>query len=86
MLKPYSNKEIMMLLGERAKTYRQNLSMSQEQLAGESGISLSTIQKFESGKANISLNNLLTILRRLGQIENVDQLLLEQPKNPYSKL
>lgn len=83
LLKSYSNKELQTLIGERAKTYRKNLSLSQEELAANSGISLSTVQKFETGKANISLNNLLTILRHLGLIENIDQLIPEQPENPY---
>ena len=83
MLKSYSNKELKTLIGERIRIYRKNLSLSQEELANDSGISLSTIQKFESGKANLGLDNLLTILRRLGLIENIDQLLPEQPENPY---
>lgn len=83
MLKPCPNKEIMILLGERARTYRKNLSLSQEELAVNAGISLSTVQKFETGKANTSLNNLLTILRHLGLIENINLLIPEQPENPY---
>ena len=60
-----------------------HLSLSQEELAANSRISLSTVQKLDTGKENISLNNLLTILRLLGLIENIDQLIPEQPENPY---
>ena len=50
-----------------------------------SGVSLPTIQKMESGSAgNINLSNLLKIMRFLGILENVNQLVPEQPQSPYA--
>lgn len=83
MLRQYSNKELVALLGERARIYRQNLSLSQEDLAYNAGVSLSTLQKFETGKANISLMNFLSIIRHLGRIESLDLIFPDLPRNPY---
>lgn len=83
MLKQFSNSELAVLIGERITIYRKNLSLSQADLAKQAGLSLSTMQKLESGKANISLSNLLSVLRYLGLLENLNLLLPEQPLNPY---
>lgn len=83
MIRQYSNKEILQIIGENARRYRRELNLSQLELAASTGLSTSTIQLFESGKINISLSNLLTIMRSLGQIENITALFPEQPENPY---
>jgi len=83
MLKQYTDKEILEIIGERIGTLRRRLGMSQEKIAISTGLSLSTIQRFESGKANISLTNFIEILRQTGQIENIDNLLPDQPESPY---
>lgn len=83
MVKQYTDKEILEIIGERTGTLRRRLGMSQEKFATSTGLSLSTIQRFESGKANISLTNFIEILRQTGQIEHIDDLLPEQPESPY---
>lgn len=83
MLKQYTNKEILEIIGERTRINRKNIGSSQEELAKASGLSLSTIQRFESGMANISILNFIEILRRTGQLENIDKLIPEQPESPY---
>lgn len=83
MIRQYSNKEILKIIGENAKRYRKEARLSQEKLAASTGLSTASIQKFESGEANISLTNLLSIMRALGQIENAAMLFPEQPENPY---
>lgn len=85
MIRKYSNKEILEMIGERSRIYRKNMGISQRQLSESTGLSLSTVQKYEAGKANISLDSLLTILRALGQIESIDRLLPEQPLSPYTE-
>ena len=85
MIRHYNNKEILQLLGENERRYRKALKLTQEELAMNTGLSLSTIQKFESGDANISLQNFLNIMRATGQIENIIQLFPQQPENPYLK-
>ena len=83
MIRQYSNKEIQEIIGERARKYRKNTGMSQKELSKATGLSLSSIQKFESGKANVNLDNFLNILRALGQIESIDLLFPDQPLSPY---
>lgn len=84
MIKECSNTEIVSLIGKRLRQYRLNLAVTQKEMAQSTGISLPTIQKLESGRAsNITLFNLLIIMRYLGIIENVDSLVPEQPESPY---
>ena len=83
LLKQLSDSEISEYLGERIKTYRKEAKISQKRLANDTGLSTSTIQKFETGKMNISVLNLFAIMRTLGLIENVSLLFPEQPHNPY---
>lgn len=86
MLKELSNSEITNMLGERLQQYRLILNITQKELSEKSMVSLPTIQKLESGKAkNITFNNLMSILRQLGLIENIDKLVPEQPESPYQK-
>lgn len=80
-----SNTEIIREIAGRIKQYRLNLRMTQAQLAKKTGISLPTIQKFESGaSSNITFVNLLSILRYTGLIDNVWLLVPEQPESPYA--
>lgn len=86
MLKELSNSEIISLLGQRFKRYRLNLRYTQKELADRTGISVPTIQKFEAGNANnITAGNLMTLLRSVGLIENIDVLIPEQPESPYAR-
>lgn len=85
MIKEMSNTEIIREIAGRIKQYRLNLRMTQAQLAKKTGISLPTIQKFESGaSSNITFVNLLSILRYTGLIDNVWLLVPEQPESPYA--
>ncbi|MBR1501704.1 MAG: helix-turn-helix transcriptional regulator [Bacteroidales bacterium] len=85
MIKELSNIEIIRLIGIRLRQYRLNLNVTQREMSNLSGVSLPTIQKMESGSAgNINLSNLLKIMRFLGILENVNQLVPEQPQSPYA--
>ncbi len=45
---------------------------------------LTTIHKFENGTAgNISLSTFIVLLKVVGQINTIDNLLLELPESPY---
>ena len=78
-----SNAEIVLLLGERFRQYRLQCRLTQEEVSVQTGISVFTIRKFETGKAvNLSLQTLLALLRVVGQIEEVDKLLPPLPPNP----
>ena len=83
-LKRYSDVQILQLLGLRFKDYRLVLNLSQEELAKAAGVSVSTLHKFETGTAtNMNVTNLMALLRQVGLLERIDDLIPEQPANPY---
>lgn len=85
MLRELSNTEIISLMGQRLRQYRLNLSITQKEMAINTGVSLPTIQKLEAGSAtNVTLSTVLTLMRYLGIIENADQLIPLQPESPYA--
>ncbi len=82
-----SEPDIIKILGERFRDYRLNCQLTQKDLADKTGISIKTISNFESGKANnITMINFLTMLRTIGQLDNIDCILPEIPLSPYVKL
>ena len=53
-------------------------------LLEQSGIGLTTIHKFENGTAgNISLSTFIVLLKVVGQINAIDNVLPELPEPPY---
>lgn len=85
MLRELSNTEIISLMGQRLRQYRLNLSITQKELSQETGVSLPTIQKLESGNAaNVTLATVLTLMRYLGIIENAEFMIPLQPESPYA--
>ena len=58
--------------------------MTQKEVAEQSGITITTIHKFESGGAtNVSLGTFLQLLKAIKQIDAIDGLLPELPESPY---
>lgn len=57
--------ELIKMIGKSAKIRRLQKNISQEKLAELCGISLASITRFETGRGNISLQNLLSILKVL---------------------
>ncbi len=51
--------------GDKLRKFRLSQSISQEQLAFESGLTREYINKTENGKINISLKNIITISKVL---------------------
>ena len=63
-------------IGQRAKTKRLKLNMSQKTLSEHSGVSYSTLKKFEqSGK--ISLESLLKIALTLDELDQFEHLFVK---------
>ncbi len=59
------------------------LNLSQEDLAKAAGVSVPTLHKFETGTAtNMNVYNLMSLLRQVGLLERIDNLIPEQPANP----
>lgn len=80
----YSVPELVRLLGSRFREYRLRSNMTQKEVSEQSGITVTTIHKFESGTAtNLSLGTFLLLLKAIGQIDGIDRLLPELPESPY---
>ena len=80
----YSTPELVRLLGERFKEYRMRCNLTQKEVAEQSGIGLTTIHKFEKGTAgNLSLSTFILLLKVIGQVDALDDVLPELPESPY---
>lgn len=80
----YSTPELVRLLGTRFKEYRMRCNLTQKEVAEQSGIGLTTIHKFENGTAcNLSLSTFILLLKVVGQINALDDVLPELPESPY---
>ena len=80
----YSTPELVRLLGERFKEYRMRCNFTQKEVAEQSGIGLTTIYKFENGTAgNLSLSTFILLLKVVGQVNALDDLMPELPESPY---
>ncbi len=56
---------------QEAVTRRKTEKLTQEELAALAGVSKPTLNRFEQGQTNISVENALKILRMLGLAENL---------------
>ncbi len=87
-----SNAEIISELGGRFKEYRLFCDLTQKEVAEKAGVSIFTISQFEKGEArNIGFGTILSLLRSIGFLEEVEKLLPPLPmlpsqmKNPKEK-
>lgn len=80
----YSIPELISLLGQRFKDYRLRSEMTQKDVAEQSGITVNTIHKFENGKAgNLSLGTFLLLMKAIGCIDQLDEVLPDLPDSAY---
>ena len=80
----YSTPELVRLLGERFKEYRMRCNFTQKEVAELSGIGMTTIHKFENGSAcNLSLSTFILLLKVIGQVNALDDVMPELPESPY---
>lgn len=76
--------EIVTMLGRRFKDYRIGCDMTQMEVSQQSGISVITIRKFENGNLyNITLGTFIELLRAIGFMRGLDDVLPELPVSPY---
>lgn len=80
-----TNDIIIKEIGQRLKARRIALDITQKELAIESGVSQRTISGLENGE-NISLGNLLSILRVLRLLQEINLLFPEKKVNPFDVL
>ena len=58
--------------------------MTQKEVAEMAGLSMMTIHRFENGTVkNISLSTFLLLLKAVGSINDLNELMPEQPESPY---
>jgi transcriptional regulator with XRE-family HTH domain len=69
-----TNREIALGLADAIRGYRVALGISQRDLAERSGISITSASRFEQTGA-ITLNNLISILRALGTVDRIKELI-----------
>jgi len=79
-----SDKAVLDELGARLARTRLEQNVSQEQLASEAGVSKSTVERIETGR-EVKLTSLVRILRALGRLELLDQLLPEPLPSPIER-
>lgn len=80
----YSIPDIVKLLGARFKDYRLRSEMTQKDVSEQSGITVNTIHKFENGlSSDISLSTFLLLMKSIGQIDGLDELMPELPESAY---
>ena len=80
-----SDTAILNKLGMRLKASRISSGLKQQELAAESGVGVSTIAKIENGQS-VSLSLLISVMRTLGLLENLDLLVPEQKPSPMELL
>ena len=80
----YSIPELIKLLGARFKDCRLRSNMTQKEVAEQSGVSINTITKFENGiTGSMSLGTFLLLMKSIGQIECLDEMMPELPESAY---
>lgn len=72
-------------LGERFGRTRLERNLSQERLANEAGVSKATIERLEAGEP-VKSTSLIRVLRSLGRLEALDQLLPEPLPSPIERI
>lgn len=81
----YFSKDVIMELSKRAKAYRLAYPLTQKELAEKSGVSLRSVQKFESGK-DVQLDIFIKIIMALDLADNFEVLLPDMSERPSAYL
>ena len=68
-------------IGTRLKAVRLKQNITQQRLAEESGVSLSTVKKIENGEMR-SFDSLVRVLRTLGKLDVLQPLVEEEQLSP----
>lgn len=80
----YSAPELVRTLGRRFKDYRLRANMTQKEVAEMAGLSVLSVYRFENGTVtSISLSTFLLLMKAVGCINDLNELMPEQPESPY---
>lgn len=75
---------IIQLLGQRYKDTRIAMQITQKEVSEKTGISMSTIRRFENGLTfNLTLANFIALLQAIGFADNLENTLPEVLLDPY---
>jgi len=81
-----SNYQIAAEIGERFKSYRLALRMTQKELSAQSGVSIMTIVRFERGEyGSIKLDNFIALTRAIQRLDDINDIIPEIPESLYYK-
>ena len=81
-----SDQKILECLASRFRDARLDQNMTQTDLADSAGIGVATLRRFERGEGNLSLMNMIALLKALGLIDQLDLLLSPVTSSPMSNL
>ena len=80
----YSIPELVGILGSRFKDYRMRSNMTQQEVAERAGVTVNTVHRFENGLVpNMSISTFLLLLKAIGCIDGLDELMPELPESLY---
>ena len=80
----YSATELVRMLGSRFKEYRLRANMTQKEVAEMAGVSVLTVYRFENDiVTSIALSSFLLLLKAVGCINDLNELMPEQPESLY---
>ncbi len=80
----YSAPELLRQLVKRIMDVRILAKMTQRDVAEKAGLTIPTIQRFENGIAtNINLSTFLLLMKSVGGMNLLDDLLSDEPQNLY---
>lgn len=80
----YSIPELIRILGTRFKDYRLRSNMTQKEVSEQTGITITTIHKFENGTSgNLSFGTFILLMKAIGRLDAIEGLLPELPPSAY---
>lgn len=83
----YSPTEITRILGERYKKYRMRSQLTQQEISERSGVSVTTIYKFENQQVtSISLSTFIMLIKALGNPNILERILPELEDDLYATM
>ncbi len=80
-----ADETILLELGKRIGSYRVNREITQAELARQAGVSKRTIERIEAG-SSAQMVSIIRILRVLGLLQNLDQLVPDPAGRPMALL
>jgi putative transcriptional regulator len=81
-----SDEAVLAEIGQRIERLRLERNITQAELAREAGITRRTLVRLEQSEDGVGVTTLLRVLRALGLLERVDQLVPEATPSPIQQL